>query len=379
MLIVLSGAKLNAGDYLITDRAKKLLEKSGKGEELVQLPGHLPLNDHMQLLGRARALVILGGPGCRPNIYPRVYPLLASLDSIPIPIILLGTGWKGIGSHPTILESYRFERMSETFLRRCASAPSGIGVRDMYTYSVLKRTGIDRVRITGCPAWYSEEYIGAPFNPPREIRRIAVSAPFSVLVREQFVQLVERLRGLFPTSELAIVFHQGFEYRGDSGTPEMFAFQREMRDQFEAQSIVCIDISQSPDMSVYDTCDLHLGYRVHAHIYRLSARKLSFLVSEDGRGEGVDDTLRIPKFLAFLPKESWLGGRTPLSLIPKPARAPNYELNRSLTDEITQALLKEMEHGFPSFHGFPAIIDHYYGQMRSFLSDLFHCDCGHGS
>ena len=51
-------------------------------------------------------------------------------------------------------------------------------------------------------------------------------------------------------------------------------------------------INNSADgFSIYDDCDLHIGFRVHAHIYNLSRRNYSILVSEDIRGAGVNQTL----------------------------------------------------------------------------------------
>jgi predicted regulator of Ras-like GTPase activity (Roadblock/LC7/MglB family) len=42
---------------------------------------------------------------------------------------------------------------------------------------------------------------------------------------------------------------------------------------------------------VYSEADLHLGYRVHSHIFSLSNRSASILVNEDTRGVGQVQTL----------------------------------------------------------------------------------------
>lgn len=40
---------------------------------------------------------------------------------------------------------------------------------------------------------------------------------------------------------------------------------------FEKIGVKMIDISKSVDgLRIYDDCDLHIGFRVHAHIYNLS-------------------------------------------------------------------------------------------------------------
>jgi hypothetical protein len=44
-------------------------------------------------------------------------------------------------------------------------------------------------------------------------------------------------------------------------------------------------------LNLYDQCDLHVGYRVHAHLDFLSRRKASLLLQEDARGVGQSLTL----------------------------------------------------------------------------------------
>lgn len=43
----------------------------------------------------------------------------------------------------------------------------------------------------------------------------------------------------------------------------------------------------------YDSCDLHIRFRVHAHIYNLSHGNTTLLINEDARGSGVNDALGI--------------------------------------------------------------------------------------
>ena len=45
---------------------------------------------------------------------------------------------------------------------------------------------------------------------------------------------------------------------------------------------------------LYLNCDLHIGYRVHAHLFCLSQRIPSILVSEDYRGVGQNLSLGMP-------------------------------------------------------------------------------------
>ena len=44
-------------------------------------------------------------------------------------------------------------------------------------------------------------------------------------------------------------------------------------------------------MAVLNSADLHIGYRVHSHLYMLSQRKPTVLIAEDARGESQNSTL----------------------------------------------------------------------------------------
>jgi polysaccharide pyruvyl transferase WcaK-like protein len=47
-------------------------------------------------------------------------------------------------------------------------------------------------------------------------------------------------------------------------------------------------------LKLYGQVDLHVGYRVHAHLCALSRRRPSLLIAEDGRGRGQAVTLGDP-------------------------------------------------------------------------------------
>jgi polysaccharide pyruvyl transferase WcaK-like protein len=49
----------------------------------------------------------------------------------------------------------------------------------------------------------------------------------------------------------------------------------------------------------YRECDLHVGYRVHAQIDFLSYRHPSVLLNEDGRGEGLSQSLGLKGIRAY--------------------------------------------------------------------------------
>ena len=83
----------------------------------------------------------------------------------------------------------------------------------------------------------------------------------------------------------------------------MFFFQctsAEAIEFYKNNNINVVDITNScKGFEVYDNSDLHIGFRVHAHIYNLSMRKRSILIEEDGRGAGVNEALGLIGIKAY--------------------------------------------------------------------------------
>ena len=105
MYICLTGAKKNIGDFFITDRAIKLLKYFKPDEEFKILPHWETLEDNLDLVNGSKGIIILGGPGYQPQMYPKIYKLTNPLEKIQVPIIPLGLGWKGFpGDDFTICE-----------------------------------------------------------------------------------------------------------------------------------------------------------------------------------------------------------------------------------------------------------------------------------
>jgi hypothetical protein len=88
------------------------------------------------------------------------------------------------------------------------------------------------------------------------------------------------------------------------------------------------DITGSADgFDVYDRSDLHVGYRVHAHLYATSRATVSYLVAEDSRGIGMLRAMPGLGLAGFQPdRELSTIRRRAFALLPRLANA-----HRSLT------------------------------------------------
>lgn len=111
-LVALHGARKNAGDFLIRERALALIRHVRPDHDIVVHPRWESLDE--AIIAGADALVLCGGPGLRTDSYPETFPLVPDLSSIRIPVLPLALGWSGRpADHP---ERFAFNDASQTAL-----------------------------------------------------------------------------------------------------------------------------------------------------------------------------------------------------------------------------------------------------------------------
>ena len=91
---------------------------------------------------------------------------------------------------------------------------------------------------------------------------------------------------------------------------------------------------------------LHVGMRVHAHIYNLSIRNPSLLLEEDGRGAGVNDALGLARLKIFNSVDVYGGQACCLKRLTYGFMAryiPRLKRNRWVLKELKDELLN-MQH-----------------------------------
>ena len=165
----------------------------------------------------------------------------------------------------------------------------------MLSKRILEYNGLRSAVFTGCPAWYDLDKVDTPellSKPTRsKVKKIAVSDP-AVLRNIPAVKcLITNLKEAFPSAEVWLVMHRGWT-EDEFTTRELASVQTELIGWARSVGVEPIDISYSHEgFSVYDDCDLHVGYRVHAHLYNISQRKPSYLIEEDSRGYGANEAL----------------------------------------------------------------------------------------
>lgn len=297
--IALTGAKKNVGDFLITNRAIALLEHIAPEYDFIIRPYWKKFED-IEFVNNSKGIIILGGPGFQMNMYPGVYKLVNNLKDIKVPIYILGSGWYGKPGDETTEKLYHFSNSSRELLNRIENTYAGISCRDYQTERVLKNNGYSNITMTGCPVWYDLKSIGKQFLPPEKIKRIVYTPAQHVLYSDQSIKVLEFISKRYNDAEIIVSFHRGLG-KVDQYTSENDAKNtQKIADAAKNIGAQVVDVSYSADkIKFYDDCDLHIGYRVHGHIYFLSKRLPSILIHEDGRGNGVTEALKSPGINAY--------------------------------------------------------------------------------
>lgn len=336
--VLLHGAIRNAGDFLIFERARELLRHLGAAEEFVEVGRWEPLEPIMDIVNSSRAVVLCGGPGYDTMFYPGVFRLARDLRQVHVPIVPLGLGWSGRPSGRP--QDFRFSRESLEALSEVHSRIAASSVRDVVTEALLRRYGIGNVVMTGCPAWYHLPHVERDFAKPQRVRRLVVTTPARPRNLPAAVKLLYEMKRLFAKAERFLVFHRGI-WPGRNSRMREGIMNTSLAAVGQALGYRVVDASYSArKLLFYSRCDLHVGFRVHAHIAFLSFRRPSILIQEDGRGVGQSRTLGTTDVLA----------------------------NGSGTAERAVELLKmHLEEGFQQFHSIVATMKDRFATMQEFI------------
>ena len=372
MYVILTSAKKNVGDFLIRDRAIKLLKHLKPKDEFVEYNSWEPLDKYLDVINKSKGIIICGGPGYLPNVYPEIYPLTKNLDDIKVPIYILGAGWYGLGIDSSIMKRYSFTEQSRMFFNKIVNS-GGLSTRDLTTQKVLSLSGYKQSIFTGCPVMFNIPYIGKKPEYPKEIRKIVFTTPQESIFFKQSIEVLRGVREMYPEAIIYCSFHRGI-------VADKYTSKREEKGLTKikeaAMEFNCIIKDTSYDLdkiSFYSDCDIHIGYRVHAHLYFLSERKPSILINEDGRGSGFTELLgeagidgyrisSLAKGLYSTKNKKYMRVAKRLIRIPKPWR--------EVFSELQEKLLRFKKNNFNDLDKIYGNIDKYYEEMKKFVDNI---------
>jgi len=300
--VVLTGSKNNAGDFLIKHRAKKLFEIFRPDREIIDIDAWKKFDqDTLEFVNGAKALILLGGPSLQLNMYPNIYGLVDALEKITVPITTMGVGWKSINGQWEDTYDYPLSGRTVELLKKIDSSGLASSVRDYHTLNMLALKGFNSFLMTGCTAYYDIPFLGTSISLPEKVSKVSFSLGVSFMEspsmeKEMKLQILQ-LRDAFKVSFFEVVFHHGLnttEFLQTHGAKKRHNYRHNVfLNWLKEKGVSFVDISGSAEnlINYYNGVDLHIGYRVHAHIFMNSVSKPSVLISEDGRGKAVDKVI----------------------------------------------------------------------------------------
>ena len=306
-IALMSGAYVNAGDFLIEHRCKMLIENILRANVDV-LKRDIAYDDSIDKLNQYDAIVFGGGPGFQRNLYPNKVPFVDRLDDIKVPIRILGWGWKGINDEYRNIQNYDFGKKMLSFIK-FIEKQYPLSSRDWQTIRLLKENDINSNVMTGCPAWYDISMI-TQLDLDNKYKNKSMSEDIKIGIsdaaypqnRKYFWHLIDVIRNRFPMAELLVFFHRGLNCDDLNHIIKLCDSDKKMK---------YLDMTGSyQSFSHYDECYFHIGFRVHAHIYNLSRGNVSVLINEDARGIGVNHALGLENINCCLTKRGFGNNRT---------------------------------------------------------------------
>ena len=375
--ILLTGSRNNAGDFLIKHRAMALLRAFRPDRELVDRNAWEPFrDDELDDINAARAVLLMGGPSFQSNMYPGIYAMTPRLDQLRVPIIAMGVGWKSpLGEwHDTL--RYPLSEQTRQLLDRVRDSGYLSSVRDYHTLNAAAAAGYGNFLMTGCPAYYSLPHLNTPMqlNPsPRKIAfSMGVAMAASPGMADQTREIITALAERYGREAFEVAFHHSLadQYVSAYGQASpLFRAQQQMAAWLDGQGIRYVDISGSAEklIAYYEGCDLHVGFRVHAHIFMSSISRPSVLLSEDGRGKATRLVAGGVVLDAYLGHRRSTRDRILRKL--RLSAAGSYIPAPGLAQDILRVCDYELRQGV-RFGSVRANIDRHYPVMQRFVAQL---------
>lgn len=304
-IVLLTMLNKNCGDYLIAERAKALFKKylpSAMLQEINRL--HKYSDSAIDNMRNADCVVIVGGPVIRENAAE-----ILNLDQLAVsgellamktPFVIFGGGAKPLA--PFEASAINMTTATRLLFDKLSISKYYSSTRDFESIALLRNAGYNCFCFSGCPALYAnggenENYI------LNELRTIVFSCGAPGLMTSdsvnQHLSVARMIKSKFPTAKIFAAFHHPINLQGlPNNTSSEWM---ELPERLRKMGLTPIDISGGTDKmkSLYQEADLHVGYRVHAHILMTSWKKASILIAEDGRGSAMADIISGKTFKAY--------------------------------------------------------------------------------
>ena len=261
-------------------------------------------DENIKDINSTKALILAGANQLHDNFSILPGADQSFIDKIQVPIIPFGIGIYGVASNNSQMSLLTQEILKNTHKRiRYSSWRCDLSIN--YLQEFLPELN-HKILMTGCPVMYDKQILG-----DRQFKEKSKTIIVTVTERGDFWEresaTLKFVKERFPNSRKILSLHQDFAVLGVKHPPKKNIL-RFWDTEFQSDSEIIklrkyaqrlgyrIFKPKSVDecWGLYNKCDLHIGSRVHAHLYFLSQAKKSFLTYVDDRCLGFARTLHFP-------------------------------------------------------------------------------------
>lgn len=298
----------NGGDFLIYDRLVKAL-RAAYPETSITLNLKNDGEFDVKKLNEYDAIITGGGGAQYAEPYVKTSFLYQHFDEITVPIHYMGTGLYGADGEEDTLFQYKYSNEMLAYLKKVVERGGQLATRDWVVDTIFRNNGIKGTIMAGCPAWYNlellekseDDVIFQKSYAGKETKTIAVSnhgltknTQDHGKKLEQIENLISFLQERFPDAKVLLTFNDGYATKYSKN------YNLSLQEWANQHNVVCVDLSSDAGkFKALDKIDLHIGFRVHTHIYCISKMIPSLLVEEDIRGYGMNETFHLPHITAY--------------------------------------------------------------------------------
>ena len=293
-ILILESNASNGGDYLIHHRCAEARRRDFQGA-VVRIRNSKDEEVTVEYVNRHDLLIVGGGGAQLSESFIRNSFAFQNIERLQCPVHFMGTGFYAYDDPLERSADSEYTPGVKGFFKTIAKRGGVVGARDWKVFQMLAQNGLDNIILSGCPAWFDWSGKVIRRSKPNPCR-IVMSNPGKTKDEgsnswklRQVEQLTAEIRRRFPDADLAMTFNDGFDTKHSAPFIEkLMAFCR-------AEGIEMLDLSlDSAKFRLLDEYDLHIGFRVHTHIYCLSMGIRTLLIEEDIRGLGMNLTLGFP-------------------------------------------------------------------------------------
>ncbi len=357
----------NIGDRLIEESTKKILYDV-LGVSDFHTIWREDIKNNVSLINQS-SIMVFACLAIRNDMFPRIYSMPESISDITIPLLVISAGTSL--SHSEIVScelgsDASFDKATISGIRAIRSKSIGFSCRGEVTFNVLNQMQINDIAMIGDVAFYEPRFDEQRFKKINSIRKIAVSTPhYPKIYKEHFFDLLFSLRQEFPKSEIHVIVH---------GTSDWLFSKNLEKFNCEIHDIYMKDLDS---LDIYSEMDIHIGYRIHAHVSALKRRIPSYLFAIDGRGVDYCRTLRTGTTV-----KAWKICNDPIAKIENLAKSfirnsllgrkskqekflikPNYHATKYLVNLVK----RDADEGFHRFIGYESNILTINNNLKNFL------------